>query len=305
MGKTMGHHRKGEDRGSVDRPGPRNAKIRRGKKTPSRTKNKGRKSSGGKVIPLRGQGRSGGAKRGATGARRASSTGPEARTTVGRRRLWMVAAVFVVTVLLLGGRAVHISLTEDENYRAFAEEQAGGATPVAAPTRGSIVSADGRELATSLEVARVIATPYQIEDPRATARELHAVLSKETDSTQKEIRVSLSRRDADGRLSGYSVVATGVGPETAAKVQGRGIEGITPAPDTIRVYPDGSLASQLLGHQGDYGEPFGGVEASYDDKLKSGRDVDLTVDSAVQQEVQNALAKAVEKSKAKNAVGVV
>jgi cell division protein FtsI (penicillin-binding protein 3) len=217
----------------------------------------------------------------------------------------MVAAVFVVTVLLLGGRAVHISLTEDENYRAFAEEQAGGATPVAAPTRGSIVSADGRELATSLEVAHVIATPYQVEDPGATASELHAVLSKETDTTEKEIRTSLLRRDADGQLTGYSVVATGVEPETAAKVQALGIEGITTVPDTMRVYPDGSLASQLLGHQGDYGQPFGGVEASYDDTLKRGRDVDLTVDSAVQQELQKALAKAVEKSKAKSAVGVV
>jgi cell division protein FtsI (penicillin-binding protein 3) len=292
----MGHHRKGEDRGSVDRPGPRNARIRRGKKTPPHTRNKGRKSSGGKVIPLRGA---------KPGARRTSSIGPEDRTTVGHRRLWMVAAVFAVTGLLLVGRAVHISLTEDENYRAFADEQAGGTTPVAAPTRGSIVSADGRELATSLEVARVIATPYQIEDPGATASKLHALLSKETDATQKEIRASLIRRDAEGQLIGYSVVASGVEPATAAKVQALGIEGITTAPDTLRVYPDGSLASQLLGHQGDYGQPFGGVEASYDDTLKRGRDVDLTVDSAVQQELQKALAKAVEKSKAKSAVGLV
>src|SRR5829696_7717125 len=296
MGRTMGHHRKGEDRGSVDRPGPRNARIRRGKKTPPHTRNKGRKSSGGKVIPLRGA---------KPGARRTSSIGPEDRTTVGHRRLWMVAAVFAVTGLLLVGRAVHISLTEDENYRAFADEQAGGTTPVAAPTRGSIVSADGRELATSLEVARVIATPYQIEDPGATASKLHALLSKETDATQKEIRASLLRRDADGQLIGYSVVASGVEPATAAKVQALGIEGITTAPDTLRVYPDGPLASQLLGHQGDYGQPFGGVEASYDDTLKRGRDVDLTMDSAVQQELQKALAKAVEKSKAKSAVGLV
>src|SRR5215218_10444694 len=305
MGRTMGHHRKGEDRGSVDRPGPRNARIRRGKKPPPRTRNKGRKSSGGKVIPLRAHRRAGGAKRGATRAHRASSIAPEARTTVGQRRLWMVATVLAATGLLLGGRAVHISLTEDENYRAFADEQAGGTTPVAAPTRGSIVSADGRELATSLEVARVIATPYQIEDPGVTASKLHALLSKETDATQKELRASLIRRDADGQLIGYSVVDSGVEPATAAKVQALGIEGITTAPDTLRVYPDGPLASQLLGHQGDYGQPFGGVEASYDDTLKRGRDVDLTMDSAVQQELQKALAKAVEKSKAKSAVGLV
>ena len=217
----------------------------------------------------------------------------------------MVAAVFAMTGLLLGGRAVHISLTDDENYRAFADEQAGGGMPVAAPTRGSIVSADGRELATSLEVAQVIATPYQIGDPRATANKLSAVLGKEADTTEKKIRASLLRRDANGQLSGYSVVATGIKPETAAKVQALGIEGITTAPDTTRIYPDGTIASQLLGHQGDYGEPFGGVEASYDDTLKRGKDVDLTVDSAVQQELQRALKKAVEKSKAKSAVGVL
>src|SRR5215211_6089366 len=239
----MGHHRKGEDRGSVDRPGPRNARIRRGKNSTPRTRNKGRKSSGGKVIPLRPQRRSGGSNRGAARGRRASSIGSETRTTVGHRRLWMVAAVFAVTGLLLGGRAVHISLTEDESYRVFANEQGGGATPVSAPTRGSIVSADGRELATSLEVARVIATPYQIEDPRATARELAVVLGEEADTTEKEIRSSLSGRDADGHLTGYSVVATGVKPETAAKVQAMGIEGITTAPETKRVYPDGTIAS--------------------------------------------------------------
>src|SRR5215216_3129572 len=304
MGRTMGHNRKGENRGNVDRPEPRNAKIRRGKNPPPRSRNKGRKSSGGKVIPLRGQRRAVDANR-ATKARRASSVGPEAGSTVGHKRLWMVAAVFAVTGLLLGGRAVHISLTEDENYRAFADEQTSGTTPVAAPIRGSIVSADGRELATSLEVARVIATPYQIEDPRATAGELAEVLGEETDTTEKEIRAALSRRDADGHLTGYSVVATGVKPETAAKVQAMGIEGITTAPETKRVYPDGTIASQLLGHQGDYGEAFGGVEASYDKTLKRGRDVDLTVDSAVQQELQKALKKAVEKSKAKSAVGVV
>ncbi|CAN5638891.1 penicillin-binding protein 2 [soil metagenome] len=217
----------------------------------------------------------------------------------------MVAAVFAMTGLLLGGRAVHISLTEDQDYRAFADEQGGGQTLAMEPTRGSIVSADGRELATSLEVARVVATPYQIQAPKRTARKLYAVLGKEAHTTEKEIRASLTSRDANGRLTGYSIVATDVEPETAAKVQAMGVEGITTAPDTARVYPDGTVASQLLGHQGDYGGPFGGIEASYDDTLKRGHDVDLTVDSAVQQELQNALGKAVEKSKASSAVGVV
>src|SRR5919112_4740809 len=166
MGRTMGHRRKGGNRGSVDRAGPRNARNRRGTKSPPRTTRKGRKPTGGKVIPLFRKRRAG-AIMDAARVLRASSIDPDGKKTVGHRRLWMVAAIFAMTVLLLGGRAVHISLTEDENYRAFADEQAWGATPVSAPTRGSIVSADGRELATSLEVAQVIATPYQISDPGA------------------------------------------------------------------------------------------------------------------------------------------
>jgi cell division protein FtsI (penicillin-binding protein 3) len=299
----MENHRKGGARGSIERLRPRHTGVRRGTKNPPRIKKRGRKATGGKVIPLFSQRRTGGTKRGATRPSRPSSGA--ARANVGHRRLWMVAAFFVMTGLLLGGRAVHISLTEDQNYRAFADEQVEGQTPITAPTRGSIRSADGRELATSLEVARVIATPYQIQDDEATARRLAAILGEEAGTTEKEIRAALSRRDADGHLTGYSVIATGIKPETALRVQKEGIEGITTVPDTRRVYPDGTVASQLLGHQGDYGKPFGGVEASFDDTLQRGHDVDLTVDSAVQQELQKALGKAVEKSKAKGAVGVV
>jgi hypothetical protein len=64
----------------------------------------------------------------------------------------LMAALFVATGLILGGRAVHISLVEDERYQVFAAEQGGGEAPAATPIRGSIVSADGRELATSLEL---------------------------------------------------------------------------------------------------------------------------------------------------------
>ena len=217
----------------------------------------------------------------------------------------MVAAVFAVTGLLLGGRAVHISLVDDERYQAFAAEQDGGEVSPSPPVRGSIISVDGRELATSLEAACIIATPYQIEDPQAAARALVGVLGPGADQSEEELRASLSKKDASGRPGGYSVVAVDVMPEIARKVEDLGITGISTVPDTVRIYPDGSLASQLTGYQGDYGEAFGGVEARYDEELKSGEDVTLTLDSAVQQELEKALESAVEKHRAKSAVGLV
>jgi cell division protein FtsI/penicillin-binding protein 2 len=87
----------------------------------------------------------------------------------------MVAVAFAVVGLLLGARAVQMIVADDERYQAFAAEQGTvWPAPVAGQVRGSIISADGRELATSLEAARVVATPYQIEEPadgRAGARE--------------------------------------------------------------------------------------------------------------------------------------
>jgi cell division protein FtsI (penicillin-binding protein 3) len=307
MGNRMAHNRKEGSSGRADRPRRRNTSRGRGKTTPPRSRTRDRQSPGGKVIHLSGRRRTKerrGTPRDSRRTHRAPSTSGQARA-VGHKRLWTVAAVFLVSGLLLGGRAVHISLTEDEAYKAFAAEQSWTGTQTAPQTRGSIVSADGRELATSLEVARVIATPYQVVDAEATAEKLKSIMGSETNRSVEEIRAALTRRDANDRLMGYSVVATGIKPETAARIQEEALEGITITPDTERVYPNGSLASQLVGHSGDYGQTFGGVEARFDDRLKNGKDVNLTVDSAVQQELQKAVAAAVEKSKAKSAVGVL
>src|SRR5215210_5965651 len=208
MGRAMGHNRKGGSRGNVERSRRRNAKRGRGKATPPRTKTRDEKTPHGKVVPLAGQRRR-------DRRRKTSRERPAAgqTRTVGHRRLWTVAAVFVVSGFLLGGRAVHISLTEDEDYRAFAAEQSWDGTEPVPPARGSIISADGRELATSLEVARVIATPYQVVDPEATAVKLKSILGPETNRSVDQIREALTQRDGDGDLLGYSVVATGIEPE--------------------------------------------------------------------------------------------
>ena len=171
----MAHNGKEGSSGRADRPRRRNTKRGRGKATPPRTRPRDRQTPGGKVVHLSGRRHSNNRRR----TPREPPASGKART-VGHKRLWTVAAVFVVSGLLLGGRAVHISFTEDKDYRAFAAEQSWAGTQAAPATRGSIVSADGRELATSLEVARVIATPYQVVDPGPTAEKLKAMMGSET-----------------------------------------------------------------------------------------------------------------------------
>ena len=246
------------------------------------------------------------ARSGGRGRRReVQGSGVAAGPAVGYGRLRIVAALFLVIGLLLGGRAVHIGVTDGDRYGAYASELAAEHVAAAGATRGSIVSADGRELAKSLETATVVATPYLIEDPQSAARQLENVLGPAVGLEEKEISASLSARDASGELSGYSEVASDVPPEAAGKVEDLGLAGIATSPDTSRVYPEGALASQLTGYQGEFGDTFGGVEARQDQNLGAGEDVRLTVDTAVQQQLEDALGRTVERHEAKSAVGVM
>jgi cell division protein FtsI (penicillin-binding protein 3) len=227
------------------------------------------------------------------------------KRAVGRGRLRLVVGALVVVCLSLGARAGQLSVVDDERYRtfdaeAFAAEKEGVESGIG---RGAIVSADGQRLATSLDAVKVVATPYQVEDPEIAAEALAVALGSEAGDAE-EIGEKLTEKDDEGELGGYSVVAEGLEPEKAREVQDLGLPGVSVVQDEFRVYPSEALASQLTGYLGT-DEAFGGVEARYDGVLGSGQDVRLTLDTAVQQELEGALQKASNKYKGKNALGLV
>ena len=288
--------------GSTDRARGRGASARAAtpKNAPRRSRKKAR-TGGSRVVSIsdhrlartRGNGRRG----------RAGGSGTPAGPPVGYGRLRIVAAVFLVIALLLGGRAVQIGFSDGDG--AYASELGVAQVATTGAARGSIISADGRELAKSLETTRIVATPYLIEDPGGAARSLEDILGPAVGLKEEEILASISARGASGEPSGYSEVASDVPPGMAGKVEDLGIAGITTAPDASRVYPEGALASQLTGYQGPFGDTFGGVEARRDQELGAGEDVRLTVDTAVQQELEDALQRTVEKHEAKSAIGLM
>lgn len=64
-----------------------------------------------------------------------------------------------------------------------------------------------------------------------------------------------------------------------------------------RVYPQGNLAGQVIGMLGDSGG-LEGIERTYDDTLKTGQNVQLTLDPAAQAMAEAALARGVQKHRA-------
>ena len=176
---------------------------------------------------------------------------------VGRQRLKLILVAVTIASLLLGGRAVYLSVAEVDGPQAMAAEQSTETRDVASG-RGDILSADGRKLATSLDRYHLIATPYQIENPKEVASRLSKLAGPELGQTEEQIESELTERDARGNLGGYSVIGS-IEPQTAEKIRDLSYEGLNLAPTAVRAYPDGQLASQVTGYLGDYGRPFGGL----------------------------------------------
>jgi stage V sporulation protein D (sporulation-specific penicillin-binding protein) len=130
------------------------------------------------------------------------------------------------------------------------------------PSRGTIYDRNGQELAISIEVFSVYATPYLISDPRDAAVKLSKVLKLD----EKKIFRKLIKN------TGFVYLARKVDGKVATQVKALKIEGIGLLKESKRVYPT-SVASNIIGFVDIDNKGLAGLELFYDHILrgKSGR----------------------------------
>lgn len=168
--------------------------------------------------------------------------------------------------------------------------------PAESPHRGNIYDRNGVLLATSLQSYSVYGDPKMVKDAAAAAQKLHSVLPHTDESV---LRARLAR---NGRFVWLQRHLT---PEQAYAVNALGIPGVGFREDGIRVYPHRHLAAHVLGALNYAGKGVAGVERAYDEVLKKGEDITLTLDARLQAQLRATLQETIEKSEAKAATGVV
>ena len=177
------------------------------------------------------------------------------------RRLGLIFACFIALFAIAIARAAWLQGVEGSEYRAEAQEQ--HAETVTVPgVRGAILDRNGQRLAVSEDAASVFATPYQVEDPPKAAARLSAILGLEEQEVLKQLT-------APG--SGFAYLARKVDLPTAEKVRNLELEGIGLLPDSRRIYPEGELASQIVGTVGTDNQGLTGLEA-FEDAVLRGED---------------------------------
>ena len=173
------------------------------------------------------------------------------------RRVGLLFASFAILLCLVVVRAAWIQGVNGDSYRADAQSQQ-METVVVPGSRGAILDRRGKELAVSEDAASVFATPYQVEDPPRAA----AKLAKALDADERGILKALSDRD-----SGFTYLARKVDLPTAERVTALDLEGVGLLPDSRRIYPQGELASQVIGTTGIDNQGLTGLEAAQDEVL--------------------------------------
>ena len=103
--------------------------------------------------------------------------------------------------------------------------------------RGTIFDRNGIPLAMSVDARAIYANPLVIGDKAATARSIAPLLGLEPALVESRLN-----RDAP-----FVYVARKVDVAAADRVMALGLAGIGSLEETKRVYPSGSLASQVIG----------------------------------------------------------
>lgn len=184
--------------------------------------------------------------------------------------------------------------------------------PIDAP-RGRILDAKGQVLVTNVSFDRVYAVPPDVQDAAGTAARLAPVLGLPADQLLPLLQTK----------GNYVTLARKVGPDVRDQVNALDLPGIHMEPDVKRVYPGGTLAAQLLGFTNYNGDGNYGLEQQYNAVLTGkagelraqrdglgnpvdlshavrippvpGKDLQLTIDGAIQYDVEQALATGLKK----------
>jgi cell division protein FtsI (penicillin-binding protein 3) len=221
------------------------------------------------------------------------------------RRIGLLFALFLLLLGAATARATWIGTVKAGSLGARAVQQQVEDMVVPA-RRGSIVDRHDLELAVSEDAVTVFAYPYLIDNPARVSARVAPLLGISEDDLLKKL---------SNRHSTFVYLRHKIDASVGHKIEQLRIEGIDTVVEPKRTYPQGYLASQLLGTVGAENTGLAGLEYSQEDTLgghdgrrrvvkdalgqpvslieteraEEGEDIKLTLDAAIQERVEAVL----------------
>lgn len=233
----------------------------------------------------------------------------------------MVVISFIFCALCV--RLFVIQIINGKSLQLKATDQWTRDLKIVAP-RGTIYDRTGATLAVSYTTYNVFVRAREVESATTVATTLSNLLSIDFDDVYKKVQ----KKNVSEVL-----IKLGVESEIAEKIYQKNLSGVYLVENVSRYYPNGNLASQLIGFTSIDNVGQTGVEAYYNDLLKGidgysyvqsdlqgkeiggslryyipaaeGEDLILSIDSKIQQILEESLNNIMIEQKAKNASGMI
>lgn len=211
-----------------------------------------------------------------------------------KKRLTTIIGILLVLFLVLLTRVVYLTFFNEKIKQFQANPHV---------KRGMILDRRGIELAISQEAATVGINPGKIYDPAFTAKYLSEPLGIPIARLESSIR----------EKSGYFLVKREIDKDIGKQIAALSLPGVRIEREFKRIYPQGKLASNLVGFTGlDDERALAGIENEFNMELMSvpnksvekGNDIHLTIDSLMQYRLEKALNLAYKNTGSKKAMGI-
>jgi cell division protein FtsI/penicillin-binding protein 2 len=178
-----------------------------------------------------------------------------------RRRLRLVSILLIGLALLVVAQLVQVQIVDHLFYTAWAKEQHERSIVIGEPPRGVIRDRNGYLLAGNTVLYSVEAAPAYVLDAEAVAAELGVLLHTPAVEVQR-----LLESDEP-----WVQIRSSVSKEVGEQIAALGHPGITVRSLWAREYPEGALASHVLGFCNADGEGYYGIEGFYNVLLEPER----------------------------------
>ncbi len=194
--------------------------------------------------------------------------------STGPFRLWSSFCVVAFVLSLFAVRLIQLQGIDENDYAAMAATKGATTVTIEAP-RAPIYDRNGVALAQAVAAAKIVADPTDASD---YATDIAVVLHERLGADYIET-VALLRKTS----TRYVELARHVKPDLATSVisqlRDAGYPGVYADKDTLRIYPAGDVAANLVGFLTDDGVGAAGFEASLDSTL-AGEDGSATFEMA-------------------------
>jgi len=195
------------------------------------------------------------------------------RTTTARSiplpsaRFWLVCLFFLLWALAIAARLFWLQVVRHQEFVERAQRQQQRTFEVV-PRRGVLYDRNLRELAMTVQVDSIYASPTEIDDKQTAAHALAALVHTDPEDAQT------TEEQIAGRLtSGHNFawvarrVTPGVATAVKELIKSGTLKGIYLQKEFQRFYPDNEIAAQVLGYVGTDDNGLGGLEQKFEAQL--------------------------------------